>query len=216
MGYSIAATARNIRLQQKMLNFMSKEYRSHWEISSKVEQPCYSSAPTSDLSYIKGKNLIGLDYNSGCPGFERSYAYTLVKWMTLKVGKTRKSFKEFTFDYPVPYMLVDDEEEFWPVLIEPKHNFPENIRWACCDQYGVTKHCPLDLIFELDQEVTLETKKLACQKHNVVYAEWSNESQNVKEAIHETWVKLLWPKIQLILKPIRIEMQRLDQIWDKL
>lgn len=218
MGYSVGIHVQNVHLQQKMLAFMEKEYRPHWQIRGlKNYTDCYSSPPRVDLDYFQGKCIIGMDYNAG--GFERGYVFTLARWMALKVAKTRRTFDdpEVIFEKPVPYVVYDGCDS-WPVLVKPLSAVPKIIRWCCVDRYGMKLSITQadDYVFELlpDVKAFEEAHQKACEKHGVKPN--SLISFVTRERIRDTRLRLLWPEVKKGLAPMRAEMKRLDQAWAKL
>lgn len=221
MGYSIGLFARNEGLQVAMWDFMEREYRPHWRIRGRPEGPCYSSPPRLNVDYVHGKHVLGIDYGA-CGGFERGYGFALVRWMALKVGRSRRSFKEpkVKFQEPVPYMSYDSEA-LWPILVKPLSSVPKALRWCCVDRYGV-KLDPTtydDFIFDIpDHEAFKKAQIDACKKHGIDPDNWpapENEPKGVRWKIHDTRARLLWPEIQKVIEPIRVELKRLDTQWCK-
>lgn len=222
MGYSVGIHVQSVHLQKKMLAFMEKEYRPHWQIRGlKNYTDCYSSPPREDLDYFQGKCIIGMDYNAA--GFERGYVFTLARWMALKVAKTRRVFKnpKITFDGPVPFMIYDGCDS-WPVLVKSLSAVPKEIRWCCVDRYGMKLDISQveDYVFELPDEGAFEkAQRKACKKHGINPDNWplrEDEPEGVRWKIHDTRLRLLWPEVKKVLAPMRAEMRRLDQAWARL
>lgn len=219
MGYSIGIHVQNKKLQRMMLDFMEKEYRPHWQVRGlKDEKDCFTGPPSDNLDYFDGKCIIGIDFNAA--GWERGYAFTLVRWLALKVGKTRKTFKyptKATFDEPVPYMVYDGVEA-WPVLERPLSSVSKNLRECCVDRYGMKadKISTEDFIWDLEDDDSFsEAQREACKRHGIDPDKpWPKpEPEGVRWKIHETRQRLLWPEVKKILVPMRDEMKRLDKAW---
>jgi len=220
MGYSIGIHVRSKELQKKMLAFMEKEYRPHWKIRDlRNYTDCYSSPPQADLDYFQGKCIIGMDFNAS--GFERGYVFTLVRWMALKVAKTRRVFKEpeVTFAEPVPFMIYDGCDS-WPVLLKPLSEVPQKVRWCCVDRYGMKLDVTQaeDYVFELpDMKAFEKAQREACKKHGINPDNWpKDEPEGVRWKIRDTRMRLLWPQVKVVLAPMRAEMKRLDRAWFRL
>lgn len=220
MGYSIGLHARSKAQQRKMLDFMEKEYRPHWQIRDlKDYTTCYSSPPTDDPSYCHGKTIIGIDFN--CAGFERGYIHTLVKWMALKVGTQRSTFTEpkARFKSPVPCMTYDGDSP-WPILVKDPETVPKKLRWCCVDKYGMRLHPSgaADYVFDLKdpdsyEKASREARRKLGLPETPGYSPSSKEERELfREAIDETQC-ILWPQVQELLIPIRTEMKRLDLAW---
>lgn len=221
MGYSMGIHVRSKELQEKMLAFMGKEYRPHWKVRNlKNYTDCYSSEPQADLDYFQGKCIIGMDFNAS--GFERGYAFTLCRWMALKVGKTRKVFKDpkITFEEAVPYMVYDGCDS-WPVLAKPLSSVPKKVRWCCVDRFGMKLDVTQaeDYVFEIpDAQAFNKAHAEACWRHGIdPHKPWPNpEPKGIREKVRNERMRLLWPEVKEILAPMRAEMKRLDAAWAKL
>lgn len=214
MGYSIGTHARTKRLQQKMLSFMAKEYRPHWKIRGLPEQPCYAGEPTNDLSYIRSRDIVGIDYGA-VAGFEREYGFVLVKWMALKISKLRWVFRgeesvTTSFRDPVPYMDYDGCDK-WPVLQQPMSSVPEKLRWCCVDRWGFKLNKQWDE-FAWESGSFAKAQAAAFKKFNV--EDFSTADRDLRVKIHQATIVNLWPKIKPILAPMRTEMKRLEKAWN--
>jgi len=218
MGYSLGVHARSVGLQKKMLAFMKKEYRPHWQIRNlKNYKDCYSSEPREDLAYFHGKCIIGIDYNAA--GFERGYAFTLTRWMALQVSMSRRSFKDpkVTFPEPVPFMVYDGCDA-WPVLLKPLSAVPKNIRWCCVDRFGMKLDVTSteDYVFDIpDLQAFNKAHAEACKHHGIDPTKpWPNpEPEGIRWKIRDTRQRLLWPEVKKVIAPMRTEMKRLDKAW---
>lgn len=116
MGYSIACRPRSPALKKRMLAFMQEHYRSWPILCGDPEGACYAGPPTDDLSYDKAKTAIGIDYGA-CHGWEREYAFSLVRWMAIRIGVKRRRFTdEGTLKEPVP-VFVYDGTDTWPIIV---------------------------------------------------------------------------------------------------
>lgn len=144
MGYSIGVEARNSVLRDRMLRFTNREYRRHGQLLGMLKLPSYSTEPRAfgELSYslaggAKAARVLGLDYGSGLYGFEREYAYAVVRWMALKVGARRRVFTDpaLTFPRGVPCLLTEDS--VWPIVVSPKTTVAPELAWCCTDELGV-------------------------------------------------------------------------------
>lgn len=145
MGYSIGTQARSLKLRQRMLDFMDAEYRSAGVLAGDPDALAHSSPPRVDMDYLRGKRVIGVDY-SGLAGFERAWAYSLVRWMSLKIGTRRSQYGclKKNLDGPVPAMLTDEEP--WPVIVaDSLEGIDSALHWCCTDSLGVPLEVPLDL-----------------------------------------------------------------------
>lgn len=219
MGYSLGVHARSQELRERMLDFMATEYRPHWRVRGVAERPCYSSPPGENPSYCHGPHLVGLDFNAS--GFERGYAFALIRWMALRVGrKTRKFTGEgevgHTFESPVPYMLYDTEK--WPLLQMALGDTPEKLRWCCVDSLGLRLEASgtTDFVHELHPDVVLAAQVETCRRHGIDPDNWpepSEEPPGIRWKIHDTRMAILEPELRGVIEPIRVELRRLSEAW---
>lgn len=100
MGYSIATPVRSEKAHREMLAFLKENYRPWGKVIGNDDAGGYITEPTSDLSYDHSKRKIGFDYNAS--GGERQYAFAIVRWIALKVGR-RTAAK-------TPYYVYDGHE----------------------------------------------------------------------------------------------------------
>ncbi len=220
MGASIGIHAVSAKARQRMLDFMAKEYRPHWQIRGYEERDCFSSPPIEDPWGIQGRSVIGIDYKGG--GFERGYAFVLTRWMALKISKTRSTFKDpkVGFKKPVPYMIYDGIDH-WPVLQQPLSKTPKKLHWCCVDRYGL-KLDPSsydDFVFDVKgapgrlNEARAEANKKFGIEGDWPWKDIKDEPPTLRWDIHDEWLRILWPEIQEVVAPIQAEMRRLDTAW---
>lgn len=133
MGYSIAVICKDKETQQKMFQFLKKNYVSWSKLTKEKNE--YSSDPTDDLSYSRKKNQIGFDYGP-IMGGERNYKYCLVYWIAIRTCN-RKLFKNC--DVPLNWYLYDGYEPV-PIILKgekvPKEKIENN---GVCDYDGFKK-----------------------------------------------------------------------------
>lgn len=125
MGYSIAVHVRNVKLRDQMMALLTREYRS-WPVlnGGSADDPRYASEPKDGgLSYSHGRCIIGFDYNAS--GSEREYAYSLLRWIALKVGRSTPSARVqfYVYDRQAIGISVGDQ--------------PVSPRYDRCDKWGV-------------------------------------------------------------------------------
>lgn len=203
-----------------MLSFMEKEYRPHWKIRGHKDTGCYTGEPTDDPAYCHGKTIIGIDYGP-VGGFERGYAYTLVRWMALQVGTRRTVFKEpkARFRKPVPCMTYDGDSP-WPILVKDPEKVPESLRWCCVDQWGMRLHPSGvdDYMFELqDPDVYIKAIHEAQRKFGLTASDQATaKNRDLFWKARDEANRILWPQVKEILAPMWTEMKRLDAAWNAL
>jgi hypothetical protein len=218
MGVSIGIQAASSKAQQRMLDFMGKEYRPHWQVLNLKDAPCYSSPPIHNPSYVSGKTVIGIDFNAA--GFERGYAFALTRWMALRVGKTKRKFEDPKADFatPVPYMIYDGSD-YWPVLQQPISKVSSSLQWCCVDRYGMKLDRSGYDDFWLDVSPQEFQNAQARAYHRFgIGKDWpwkkpSDEPPNIRMRIRKEQARLLWPEIKKVVAPLRAELKRLDQAW---
>lgn len=227
MGYSIAIRTRSPKLQQKMLRFMKANYRNWPTVEGRPEGNAYAGEPSDDISYDKSKSLIGLDYGA-VSGWERVYAYTITRWMALKVGGLRATFPNVTpsrTSKPVPYMVYDGYEA-WPILLADTpaqlKQIPKPYRWCTYTSLGM--HA--DVVEYVRGELVIDLAEDTTRMFNEVHAKLGPKPEGPPspryDAKFEAWVdrrhRLMLPycrkKLRPAVKVLKDEMQRLDDLWN--
>jgi hypothetical protein len=135
MGYTIAAHAKNARLQTAMVVFMKEHYRKVDEFFPGLGNS--HLAVGKDLSYDSNKLAIGFDFNSAEP--ERDYIFAVTRWMALKVGGL---IKVEGLTEKVPCIYYDggrSKDERWPVLprAQWKKKTPKKWGWCLTNEIGL-------------------------------------------------------------------------------
>jgi len=104
MGYAIAVPIASRRLQAMMLEFLDENYRPFHVFAGLDPNTQGITGPLTEegLIYDSGKLRIGFEYGAG--GRDREFGWTLVRWMSRKVGKRRR-FKGIP--EAVPYVVYD-------------------------------------------------------------------------------------------------------------
>ena len=225
MGYSIALRVRNVTLRKKMLAFMGKHYRKWSDVIGKGKS-ISAGNPTDDLSYDHAKRALGLDYASGCGGWERAYVFSVTRWMAIKVGERRYSFSKddgtkTKFASKVPYIVYDGYES-WPILIvknvEEIEGIPESWRWCAMDKYGV-------YIWAKAHE-SVVTAALDAMLGDTVWKALSRDLAKLGHRPddpkkHKAWLekhkavkaKHAAPEIKRVMPKLRAELAMLDKLW---
>jgi len=219
MGYSIGIRPRSKKLRDKLLTFMRAHYRSWPVLSTGKEGDCYAGAPTDDPSYDHGKFILGLDYGV-CSGWEREYAFTLVRWMALRIGTNRRAFSNgIHLEVPTPFMVYDGYET-WPILVGTKtenRRRPAKLHWCCTDDLGIHNgpNALADLVqhemFSHKNHTKAFKKAIAkvgpCPEKGDRFA-WKNRLNNA-------YLPFVQPELDRHLGFIRDELKRLTSLWDK-
>lgn len=227
MGYSIGIRAKSSKLQQQMLAFMREHYRNWPTIEGRPEGNAYMGSPSDDLWYDGSKRVVGLNYGP-ISGWERIYAYVIVRWMALKIGTLRSTFKGVQpskTSKPVPYMVYDGDES-WPILVvtTPKQldRIPKTYRWCAFTPLGLyaelTSYMSSDVVIWLAEDTNKMFKEVDAKIGEAPKGEGPQ-----RQARFDAWVKrrhrLMLPycrkKLKAGVKLLETEMQRLDNLWNE-
>jgi hypothetical protein len=239
MGYSISVNCKSERARDKMAEFLKAHFRSWALVESGKDEPGNVSEPSEDLSYAHGKRQIGFDYNSSLWGLEREYYYTALRWIALQVGQRRH---HFLADHPVTLKdavpgTVYDGYDHWPVLLKKPI---KRLLWCWFDKLGLRRAedaISLEVGFDLFERHLLTQKEVPGKGRRKQYEylmredamdlirKWrveAGEPYDEKEPLAlkpeertRLIVTLLSKELAEMLKPIRDEMQRLDNLWKK-
>lgn len=153
MGYSCAIHCRNKDLQQKMLKFLKKNYRRPEEVLG-LEGRADSSNPSDNLSYEDNKLCLGFDFCC-MPEDVSHYVWSVLVWMSFKVGRRRWFNK---LNATVPFVVYDggnDKDDFWPRLLksEWEDKVPKAFQYCLVDDLGFSSI--VGKIYTLRQKVGL-------------------------------------------------------------
>lgn len=223
MSYSIGIRTKSPGLQKKMLKFMQVHYRSWPAVLGDPKGNAYAGEPSDDLSYDRAKSVIGLDYGV-VSGWERVYAYAVVRWMAIKVGaiKSRYPVVPKRTPQPVPYIVYDGYES-WPVIVVETtaalKKLPQESRWCAATPLGMYA----DPLRYVDGDLVLELAEDCTQMFRDIEAKVGSRGPNSGPKAHAAWVakrhRLMMPycrkKLRVQLKPLKAEMQRLEDLWDQ-
>jgi hypothetical protein len=147
---------------------MGKNFRSWPLVATGKDGPRDHGDVSTSLSYDKSRNALGISF-SCMSGWEREYAYTITRWMAIKIGKRRCSFKgdekSLKIAQPAPF-IVYDGSEFWPILIvnsiEDISKLPKEWKWCAADALGLRSDPSRYMFFVwLEAEESLGPLKLA-------------------------------------------------------
>lgn len=219
MGYSIGIRARSKPLQKKMLKFMEQHYRTWPAVAGNPKGPAYVRKPSDDLSYDHAKSAIGIDYGP-VSGWERVYAFAIVRWMALKVGRTRSTFTEGVTPRktkkPVPYMVYDGYEA-WPVIVknsvEEVRKLPRAERWCCYTKLGMHTD-PVQYMGELSIDLADNFRDMMLEIEDKIGARPPGDQGAWMEKRERLMLPHCQKKLDEQIKPLLNEMQRLDDLWN--
>lgn len=203
-----------------MLALMRQHYVPWQELSKSKGDPRISN-PTNDLSYIRSPLVIGFDH-SGSIGFEREYMLTLLRWMSLKIGRLKTFKLEGTHPESKPLKVnvpfINVEETKWPVLQVEINDVPRGFQWAVCDLDGMRLalgSLAISLILEPEFEISLDQLKAVDEsfrdipKEGAAFQEWDR-----KRGL--AFYALMQKDIDAGLDLIRNEIRRLNTAWGNL
>jgi hypothetical protein len=227
MGYDIYVVARSMKLKQKMLRFMRKNHVT-WEKLVGCEHR-YTSDILHGHQLCAGKFAIGIHYGV-VSGVERDYAYAVVRWMSLKIGRRCKTFGGCEADKsisekPVPYYSYDGTERC-PIVTEGK-----SIKgWRIVDKYGLLKR-PYDPMTRLAgmQHIKFDKMRSYTDKKDgkkyMIFPIAASECKKYKlpkgshmgtPQAQKLFEKFGRETVRKERKLIRDEMKRLDALWNEL
>lgn len=224
MGYSIAIRPRSADLARKMQTFMDEHYRAWPYVVGKKNKAQYASNPTSELDYDNTAGALGFNYGA-MHGWEDEFAYTVTRWMAIKIGKKRRSFQgipKTDIPNPIPYMVYDGHEA-WPIfIVESLWEFravPRERRWCSYDALGMRRdyaHAIPRLVFDLPGVDVAKVLDDTYQKVGTYSGDPSNskDHQDWVDRRHQFMAKLVRTELNKGIKVLRREMKRLDRLWE--
>ena len=222
MGYSIGFMPRSEALGKRMLGLMKENYRP-WPTVAGSKGGQYAGNPTDDMSYDRRKNSIGLDYGA-VSGWEREYAYSVVKWMAIRAGRRRSSFAKDAvtpnrFPGPVPYMTYDGYQN-WPILVVSTGRelaaVPKSARWCATDRLGMRSEpwqAISSVLFDLPKVNISRALDRAAKKAGPPPPKGDNWAwhERHQRALYELCKKEYGEGV----KPMADELARLDRLWEE-
>jgi hypothetical protein len=134
MGYTVAVHAKNKNLLCDMWVFMQEYYTKPSALFGRKNDYSRLSVNINKepgLSYDHSKLAIGFDYNAVGP--ERDYIFSIIRWMTIKIGKT----KRLKAIGDVPYYVYDGYDKCLVIVGDfYNENIPEEYKHCVVDSYG--------------------------------------------------------------------------------
>jgi hypothetical protein len=229
MGYSIGIRVKSGAAYAKMLAFMSEHYRPWTAVIGHPDGKSFASSPSDDLAYdSRGKLTLGFDY--GCVlDWEREHIYVILRWMAIKVGRTRRSFRKdsvtpSTLDEPVPYIVYDGYDP-WPVLVGTKEEakrLPSTLRQFASDSLGLRNgpdalaHLVTYLTFDPDvpAEAAQAAEKVARAKVGPYPEKGDRHAWRRRYNRALTGQPAFRKVLDKKLKILRADLERLDRAWE--
>ena len=213
MGYHLSVKAKSTGARTRMLAFMEANYKPWGNTAGPVEP--------------RGTDKLVIEYSSCLHGLERIFVYCIIRWMALQVGKLRGHYNKDVvfpnkFNPPVPYMTYDGYEH-WPILVcdkEPKAmSLPTTARWCATDKYGIylsertsesLLHAAMDAHIGRPSYDRLRKEVIEkighCPQEEKAKIKWLNAHKRIM-------TKHCQPEIHRMLRKVRKEIARLDQLW---
>jgi len=132
MGYSIGVHARSLKLRDEMYDFMQANLRPYGEIvGDKDIRNRYEFSKW--LGYIKGKRVVGFNYN--CGNEQRDFIYALTAWMAVQIGSKRFcNVCDGANDYRSVHWYNYDSQHTCPVVVM-EHKDYKTMLGGMCDVY---------------------------------------------------------------------------------
>jgi hypothetical protein len=227
MGYAIAIRAENKASRNRMLDFMQLNYRT-WAVVSGKKAHEHAGDPSDEFYYDSSSQALGFEYTSGLHGWERTYIFSIVRWMAIKIGQRKTRFNKEAvepnvFPKPVPFMVYDGYEH-WPILIvknaaEAKR-IPIGARWCAMDKLGVYigSSAQESLVSAALEEMIFDRHAMkAFHKELATIGKWPEKQGPEREKMMRRYkaikAKHARPVIRRVLPRMRREVERLDQLW---
>jgi len=188
MGYSASTPMKSTKARDEMIAFLEEHYRPWLDVQpTGIEDGMLNSYMTSEdydwsthictgeeLAYNPGKLKVGFNF-SHSGGILGHYGFSILRWMALRAGKTRKvSQKEFPGlkgSFPV---FQYDYDPAWPVLPRSQYegNVPKKVEWCLTDDNGFKPYRrpwdgPMPLP-EREEEVLVSVTLLSAPKAGMV------------------------------------------------
>lgn len=185
-----------------MFEFLLEHFLPWPELLGEESLARFRGPSTDNLEAAKGKCIIGFDYPNLIEGPEHEYVFSVVRWVAIRVGKRRRTFRfdGLELDKPVPYYVFDGLEPS-PILLEDEwENVPPNLLSCVHTRLGlrITPQVARELAWRfLDDEAYLK-------------AAYPGMTQ---EEIRETLISTGMEDAQEVLTTIRHEIARLDALW---
>jgi hypothetical protein len=224
MGYSIGFLARSPALAKRTASFMRKHYRPWPEVAGDGSgSGQYASGPRESLAYDKRKGVIGVDYGP-VSGWEREYAFAIVRWMAIRAGRRRSSFRKdavtpHVLESPAPYMTYDGYEN-WPILVvasaKELRAVPKSARWCATDRLGMKAEPWRQIATVLfDLKGVNVTKVMARASREAGPHPERGKHWNWVERREKALLRLCRGQFDLANRVMERELERLDALWEK-
>jgi len=152
MGYSVSIRVKDPALRKKAVAFMRREFRAFSEVIGKEMDTGVKWGPIEGpLAYDRRSSVIGFDY-SHMSEPESHYIYSILRWMALRFGDTKKfkgkigerpfvtkKFKSKKISFRPFVFYVKDGCEHWAVVVTDDGEPPAegaSVDATYCDQDG--------------------------------------------------------------------------------
>ncbi len=201
MSYSVSVTVKDTITKERMLEFLEDSYRPWYDILEEDGDGDFFSGPSS----MHGRpSHIGFSYESPV-GPERSYNYSILRWIALRTGRRRKHFKSGDFVEPVPYFMLwsPKEHQAFPIIPEDTRWIPNAYQDFVVDRYGLLKddRTARELAW---RNIPIEIFGRVSVTH------YGQSPENIKDALIRSGIE----RARVILQFIRAEISRLDVLWN--
>jgi len=233
MGASFATRVASEPARERMLAFLDENYRP-WNAvvgTPEVGAVHLDGRGREVFDYREGRGKkcsIGTEYYAHLHGWESKYVSSLIRWVALKIGRTRTRFSreingKTPILKPVPF-IVYDSEEFWPILVTSlsgAFKIPKQRRWCAADRLGCYVSVEVNeslTMASFDTWITTDSRAYEAYKHEVdtVLGPLPNTSEErMRWLDRQTAIKIkhATPDCDRQLPIIRAELQRLNDLW---
>ena len=185
-----------------MFEFLLEHFRSWGGIEGESEAPRFRGPKITGLASTKGKCIIGFDYPSHIEGVEHEYVFSVIRWVAIKVGKRRRTFRGEGLELPkpVPYYVYDGLEPS-PILLEDEWGkVPPKLLSSVHTRLGM----------RITPAVARELAWRFLSDEAYIKAAYPGlTAQQVEDTLIETGLE----DAQLVLQTISDEIERLDGHW---
>lgn len=234
MGYILSTQARNKNLAASIAEFLSEKAVSWARIAHRNDLPWnpdrreFQSDIDEKMFFEAVGRRVETYYGSGLLGWDRVYTYTLIRWVALRVGSTRKDFgsdqeegKTIYLPIGVPFYHYDGEDRNIAIFqADAPTPPPDKVKglWVnVVDTDGVFVNPKENsLQFAATESFMGGPKEKAFNKAFKALGEQTSKNRTEWQ---RKWKALRWkfakPEIDLHLPVLWKEMAELTKQWDE-
>jgi len=221
MSDSYGFPVRSSKLQREMLEFLNLNVVDWPTLVGKK-----STYKRVFRDRVQSHGLAGVGIESPDSfGWESPYAYSVMRWAAIQVGRRRSRFREDVvkpneFDRPIPYLVTP--EDTWPIWvtesIEEALSFPKSRHWCAYDSLGVywspevnnvlVSACVFSIVDDpaRSEAMNAELRERGGREANEDVNAWHTRR-------YEIQIRHNRDELDTQLSRIRTEVKRLDDLW---